>query len=138
FIWKADLSFATSLYYAFRYTALFNTIMILLTQIAWTSWQSISVTSSLQQMAIRLGSLVRNDRSSHLPCAFQIVGNYTLFERCVPAIFTVDIDYSNMRLVVRMTFSRTSESHILIVYATVMMAATAASLVSDGLVLTLT
>ncbi|KZT06992.1 uncharacterized protein LAESUDRAFT_758804 [Laetiporus sulphureus 93-53] len=30
FIWKADLSFATSLYYAFRYAALCNTIMYVL------------------------------------------------------------------------------------------------------------
>ncbi|KZT04436.1 uncharacterized protein LAESUDRAFT_657844, partial [Laetiporus sulphureus 93-53] len=30
FIWKADLSLATSLFYAFRYAALSNTIIVLL------------------------------------------------------------------------------------------------------------
>ncbi|PCH40194.1 hypothetical protein WOLCODRAFT_67179, partial [Wolfiporia cocos MD-104 SS10] len=42
FIWKADLSFATVLFYSSRYPIVFNAILEILIRVAW-DWQNVEV-----------------------------------------------------------------------------------------------
>ncbi|KZT04437.1 uncharacterized protein LAESUDRAFT_727911 [Laetiporus sulphureus 93-53] len=150
FIWKTELSFATSLYYAFRYSALFNTIMVLLTRIAWPSWQSNWVGTCgvvlRVQMVLDIIVLV----SATIFAALRV---YAIFSRnkwmfglvflsgiINPAISIYIFMLSLPGIHAVMSFQACSFTIVgnRSSYESWMMAARAASLVSDGLVLTLT
>ncbi|KZT07009.1 uncharacterized protein LAESUDRAFT_652332, partial [Laetiporus sulphureus 93-53] len=123
FIWKADLSLATSLYYASRYAALSNTIIVLLTRIAWTSWQTIYV--SLHRHSVLPCIPVK---CLHLCSANINVSMQYIFVVTSPELYVV-MGFQACTFSIIGSYSS---------YETLMISARAASLVSDGLVLTLT
>ncbi|KZT07031.1 uncharacterized protein LAESUDRAFT_725365 [Laetiporus sulphureus 93-53] len=148
YIWKADLSLATSLYYAFRYAALFNTIMVLLTRIAWPSWQSISTCGIVLRVQMVLDIIVLVSATifaalrvyAIFSCNKWMFGLVLLSGMINPVISIYIFVITSPDLFAVTGFQACIFSIVgsLPSYETWMIAARAASLVSDGLVLTLT
>ncbi|KZT06994.1 uncharacterized protein LAESUDRAFT_652070, partial [Laetiporus sulphureus 93-53] len=135
FIWKADLSLATSLYYAFRYVALSNTLIELLKGIVWQSMQLFTILTVFAPLRV-YAIFSHNKGMFGLVCLSGMIN---------PVIFLVSLINPGVAKVLaswHLSISWAQGSERLVGPQRTgeyrMTAARAASLVSDGLVFMLT
>ncbi|EED83139.1 predicted protein [Postia placenta Mad-698-R] len=131
YIWNAEKTFPTLLFFAYRYSALLNLVNELLARVAWPRWQTMTMT-------ILSGAGVRVDESDHIHLHLRHVGTYTRLRERIHSLYSVNHWQSNDYEIrgYRATSDMGQYSYVL--DTLVMMVAKGASVISDGLVLILT